>query len=485
MQPFAARIALLCALVPATLGATGGVSLTHLLDRMRTAAGPVWSTHFVSISRVSSEGDGTAVVETDGQGLRFNLHRCNGELCNGTYFDGERLFTVNINGTALPETKDPQPYLRALRWLASLGFLGPEFLGNGRRIDDGGSATIAGGRYRSIFIVDSDAVPMQLFVDPQTALVRFARDVNGDDTFEYRDYRKIDGFTIPFEIRHNGSVLEKYDDRTPVAPPFDPPHGPRPAFAGPARAVPIDPNHVTPVFDCTIGGIALRCLLDTGNSGLSMSSELASELDAPVVGMFDVRGLGDYATQVVRGGPLQIGNATYPAAYYLVLNDIRKYGYDVVVGADVLGSTRVEIDPAAHALLLDAKTPVSGVSIPLTFQNFIPVVTVGLGAVDAQLAVDTGDESTINLGYEFYSKHTDLFSVTGRREVGGVGGSSYEMLGHIPEVTIGELRTGPQSIGATQTLHGTAFGHLGAGFLFQYNVLFDYAGGVLRLTPRG
>ena len=47
---------------------------------------------------------------------------------------------------------------------------------------------------------------MQLFVDPQTALVRFARDVNGDDTFEYRDYRKVDGFTLPFEIRHNGDV---------------------------------------------------------------------------------------------------------------------------------------------------------------------------------------------------------------------------------------------------------------------------------------
>ncbi|HTA40676.1 MAG TPA: hypothetical protein VK760_16455, partial [Candidatus Acidoferrales bacterium] len=281
MQPFAARIALLCALVPATLGATGG--LTPLLDRMRTAAGPVWSTHFVSISRVSSEGGGSAVVETDGQGLRFNLHRCNGELCNGTYFDGMHLYTVNINGTALPESKDPQPYLRALRWVASLGFLGPDFPAAGRRVDDGGSSTIGGTRYRSIFVIDSDAVPMQLFIDPQTALVRYARDVNGSDTFEYRDYRKIDGFTIPFEIRHNGRVLEKYDDRTPVAPSFDPPHGPRPSFSGAARPVPIDPNHVTPVFACSIGGITLKCLLDTGNSGLSMSSELASELDVPVV----------------------------------------------------------------------------------------------------------------------------------------------------------------------------------------------------------
>jgi hypothetical protein len=483
MQPFAARIALLCALLPSTLGASGGPNLAHLLDRMRAAAGPVWSTHFVSISRVSVDGS-SAVVETDGEGLRFNLHRCNGELCTGTYFDGKRLFTVNINGTALPASKDPQPYLRALRWLASLGFLGPDFANADRRIDDGKTVTIAGVKYRSIFVVDGDAVPMQLFVDAQTALIRYAHDVNGDDTFEYRDYRRIDGFTIPFEILHNGNVLEKYDDRTPVAPAFEAPHGPRPAFAGASKPVPTDPAHITPVFPCEIAGIAVRCLLDTGNSGLSMSSELASQIDAPVAGTFDVRGLGDYSTQVVRGGPLKIGNATYPASYYLVLNDIRKYGYDVVVGADVLGTTQIEIDAAAHALTLDATPPAGGINVPLTFQNFVPVVNVTLGTVDAQLAVDTGDESTINLGADFYSKHTGLFEVTDRRGVGGVGGVSLELIGQIPDVSIGTYRTGPQAIGATQTLHGTASGHLGAGFLSQFKVLLDYAGGVLRLTPR-
>jgi hypothetical protein len=484
MQPFAARIALLCALLPATLGAAGGPNLAHLLERMRAAAGPVWSTHFVSISRLSVDG-GTAVVETDGQGLRFDLHRCNGELCDGTYFDGQRLYTVNINGTALPETNEPQPYLRALRWLASLGFLAPDFASADRRIDDGGTATIAGAKYRTFFVVDGESVPMQVFVDPQTALVRYARDVNGDDTFEYRDYRKVGGFTIPFEILHNGSVLERYDDRTPVAPPFAPPHGPRPSFSGPAQPVPTDPAHVTPVFNCELAGIPVRCLLDTGNSGLSMSSELASRIDAPVAGTFEVRGLGGYSTQVVRAGPLRIGNATFPPAYYVVLKDIRAYGYDVVVGADVLGTTQVEIDAATHALTFGAKSAPGGFSVPITFQNFVPVVNVGLGTLDAQLAVDTGDESNINLGYDFYSKHTDLFAVTGKRTVGGVGGEGFELTGHIPEVTIGDYRTGTQAIGATPTLHGTASGHLGAGFLSQFKVLLDYGGGVLKLVPNG
>jgi hypothetical protein len=483
MQPFAARVALLFALVPATLGATGGSGLDRLLDRMRAAAGPVWSTHFVSISQVSVD-DGSAVVETDGQGLRFNLRRCTGELCDGTYFDGEKLYAVNLNGTTLPQSNEPQPYLRALRWIASLGFLGPDFAGSGRHIDDGGSATIAGAHLRSLFIVDGDAVPMQIFVDPQTALIRYARDVNGDDTFEYRDYRKVDGFTIPFEILHNGSVLERYDDRTPVASAFHPPHGPQPAFDGPPQPVATDPTKPTPVFPCEVAGVAVRCLLDTGNSGLAMSSELASQIEAPVAGTLGVRGLGDYTTQVVRGGPLRIGNATYPPAYYLVLKDVRSNGYDVVVGADVLGTTQIAIDSASHALTLGAKEPAGAIAVAMTFENFVPVVSVLLGTLDAKLAVDTGDESNINLGYEFYSKHTDLFAITSRREVAGVGANAYELLGQIPGVTIGAYRTGEQTIGATETLKPTAFGHLGAAFLAQFKVVLDYAGGTLHLTPR-
>ncbi len=67
-----------------------------------------------------------------------------------------------------------------------------------------------------------------------------------------------------------------------------------------------------------------------------MSAELASRLGAPVVGTYHVRGLGGYTTQVVRAGPLRVGNATYPEAYYAVFNDLRRYGYDVVLGADAL-----------------------------------------------------------------------------------------------------------------------------------------------------
>ncbi len=453
----------------------------HLLDRMRAAAGPIWEAHIVSLSRLTINGQAT-VVFSDSEGLRIAVRHCTGALCDGSYFDGSHLFSTNINGTALPKSSRAEPYLRSLRLVASLGFLAPGFAAHGRITDDG-SATVGGKRYRTLILADADSIPLRIFIDPLSALIHYVRDLNGDDEFEYRDYRRVGSLMMPYEVLHNGRVLERYDNRARVASAFPAPHGPLPTFAGRSDPVPTDPKAVTPIVDCNIAGIAVRCLLDTGNSGLSMSSELAAELGATVVGTYQVLGLGGYSTQVVRAGPLKVGNATYPDAYYVVLNDLRRYGYDVVLGADFLATTTVELDTNAHSVLLDPPPASGAITVPLAFEDFVPVVSVQLGTLGVQLAVDTGDESNINLAYEFYAKHPGLFNATQRRQVSGIGGSSVEMIGEIPQVTIGEYRTGPQLIGTTQTLQGTAFGHLGAAFLQQFKVQFDYAAAQLYLVP--
>jgi hypothetical protein len=68
--------------------------------------------------------------------------------------------------------------------------------------------------------------------------------------------------------------------------------------------------------------------------------------------------------------------------------------------------------------------------------------------------------------------------------VGGIGGDSDELMGTIPSVQIGTFSAGPQVIGTTKTLKGTANGHLGAGFLSQYLVLLDYARERMELRPK-
>ncbi len=481
---FAARTALLFALVPVTLAAARNDNgAVGLLERMRIANGPVWQAHVVSVARLTFEGTPT-VVSSESDGLRVMVRHCAGELCDGTYFNGERLYSINLNGTTVARSPGPEAYLRGLRLVASLAFLSPSFMAHGGRVGEFGTGSIAGRTYRTVSIADSGAIPFRLYVDPQSALVRFARPIQGRETFEYRNYKRVGVLTLPYEVLHDGHVLERYDDRAAVASAFHPPHGPLPSFSGASQAIPSDPKAVTPIVECSVGGVALRCLIDTGNSGLSMSSELASRLGVPVVGTYQVRGLGGYSTQVVRAGPLRIGNATYPDAYYIVLNDLRKYGYDVVLGADIVGTSGLEIDGATHTVRLGVTALRNTITLPLSFQNFVPIVSVGLGPIETQLAVDTGDESNINLDFDFYAKHPGLFNVTQRRFVSGIGGSSVEMMGEIPEVRIGDYRTGPQRIGTTQVLQGTAFGHLGAAFLDQFIVQLDYAAGQLRLVPR-
>ncbi|MBV8724069.1 MAG: retroviral-like aspartic protease [Candidatus Eremiobacteraeota bacterium] len=482
-MPFAARTALLCALLAATLGAAHSDGSAGLLRRMRDAAGPVWSAHIVSVARLVLDGTPT-VVSAETQGPRVLVKHCAGEVCDGTYFNGERLYSLNMNSTLVPQPRQSEPFLRSVRIAGGLLFLGPSSEAPGVRVVNGGTAWYDSKPYRTLTIEGSDLIPLRLYVDPRRWLLRVVRTLDGRETFEYVGYRRIGAFSLPFEVLHNGRILERYDDRAIVASVLQPPRGLVPAFNGPAESVATDPRSVTPIVECSVGGVPTRCLIDSGNSGLSMSSELASRLGATVVGSYKVRGLGDYSTQVVRAGPLRIANATYPEAYYVVLTDLRRYGYDVVLGADMLATANIEIDPVAHAVRLGVSDAHEGVAIPLSFENFIPVVTVDLGSVEAQLAVDTGDESNINLSYDFYEKHPGLFTVTQRRTVGGIGGNSIEMIGEIGDVRIGDYRLGPQRIGTTQTLQGTAFGHLGAGFLSQFLVRLDYAGGELRLLPR-
>jgi hypothetical protein len=477
---------LLFALVLTTLGATGNQhDAVRLLQQMRSAAGPVWAAHIVSLSRLTFQGE-ASVVQTDSQGIDINVRRCRGELCDGSYFDGTHLYSVNMNGTALPNAPQPQAeaYLRGLRMVSTLGFLSPSFIAHGGRIGDAGSERLNGHVYRTIVVGDQQSLAVRAYIDPATGLIRYARAFGSNEMYEYLNYRRVEGLMLPFEVLQNGQSFEQYDNRAIVSSAFHPPHGLVPIMHETPTTVATDPSAVEPIIDCSVGGIAVKCLIDTGNSGLAMSTELASRLSAPVVGSYKVRGLGGYGTQVVRGGPLRIGSASYPGAYYVVLNDLRHYGYDVVLGCDVFGGTGVVVDLSSHVVRFGASLDQQSISIPLSFEHFIPVVHVGLGAIDADLAVDTGDESNVNLAYDFYAKHPGLFTVTSRRPVSGIGGSSIEMIGEIPQVTIGGYRAGPQRIGTTWTLHGTASGHLGAAFWEQFVLGFDYAGGQLHLIPR-
>jgi hypothetical protein len=457
------------------------LALSQLLSHMRAADPGLYSAHIVSTSQHVVDG-APVTLRAAVQGLRYRLDQCTGAVCLGTYFDGQRLYSVNINGTALPRSSSPETMVRALRIVGTLAFLDPGFRGE---IYDEGSAEFGGHRVRKIVVDDAIAQPMIVYVNPKTYLVDGAQDVNGDAVYKMRDYRKVGRYELPFEIDRNADQLEVYDTREASPGDLAIPQGVSVEIHGPSPSMALDPQSVSPLGTCVIGGQSVPCLLDSGNSAMSMSLELAEQLGLQPVGMLGVAGLGHYATEVVHAGPLQMGDAQLAPANYVVLSDIHQFGYDIVIGADVLASMPVTIDNLHHRLYFGGQTQAdqNGTTIPIAFENFVPVVHVTLGHQRSELAIDTGDQSNINLGYDYYQQHAGLFQVTQTLNVSGVGGGSVEMMGEIGMVRIGALTAEHQQIGTTKTLKGTADGHLGAGFLSKYRVVLDYGHALMRLAP--
>jgi hypothetical protein len=444
---FAAHGALLCAVALTALGAAPQASLPAILIRMRAAAGPVYARHIVSFAHVAKPD---VSIRDDMQSLRFLTSQCEGAICTGSYFDGLRYFAVNMNGTALPRTSETSLRARGLRTILSDAFLNPGFEASGGRIEDAGTASANGVTYRKLVVQNTDAIPMEIFVDPRTSLVAGLRDVNGNIFIRILHYKKVGDLDLPFEYVQAGRGVLTYDTRAVEPTAFDPPHGLAARRIRESTAA-LDPHTDTPIAACSLSGTPARCLIDSGNSGISIS----------------------------------LAGMQFPAANYAVLNDIHRYGYDVVIGADVLATSPVTIDYASHTLDFAADAGGSGMTaISLEFENFVPVVAVRLGDTAASLAVDTGDESTINLSFAYYSEHTNLFKPSAKAAVSGIGGDSIELLGDIPDVQIGTYDVTSQNIGTTQTLQGTADGHLGDGFLRHFRVGLDYANGRITLRPR-
>lgn len=217
-----------------------------------------------------------------------------------------------------------------------------------------------------------------------------------------------------------------------------------------------------------------------------MSLEFAEKLGLePHGGAFDISGVGNYITGIVKAGAIVVGPATYPAAQYVVLHDLHQYGYDVVLGADAFARSRITIDYAKRDVVFAAVgTGNATGGIPLGFDNFIPVLPVRIGDAVVPLAVDTGDESAINVAYDYYEAHPTLFKASGTVPVSGIGGTSDEITGDAPRVRVGEFEIAHTKIGATKRMPATARGHLGSGALRHFTVTFDYERSRIELVPR-
>jgi hypothetical protein len=484
-------VATLCCFIAGAFAPAGAdesrLRLEALLARVRSAVGRPYLFHLSGFAREGSGPERTTVV-TESQGTRGLVRRCNGELCSGTYFDGADVWFTNLNGTAVPAHPD-DPRRVSLRAIESGSFSDPEFERAGGRLALRVPLRLDDGRtMQRIAVTPPGGATLEALIDPETGLVGAVR---GDGVaVAFSDQRAVGELTLPFEIS-SGAKVERFEQRSIEAAPLEAPRGLVPRFTGGDRSIApfLDTGRPTvdPVVECVLGTERVPCLFDTGNSGLSISLELAERLKLePLPDALRVSGLGGYETGVVRGPELRIGDAVYPQAYYAVLHDIHAYGYDLVLGTDALAHALVTIDYPARKVTLEPERSAAPLAsgIALSFENFLPIAQIRLSTGEVRLAIDTGDESAINLAGAYYRLHPDAFTPETHAHVAGVGGTGDELLGTIDRFEIGGYVLKRQPIGSTNSAATTADGHLGSGALRHFAVTLDYANRRVGLRPR-
>jgi len=458
-------------------------SLEALLAKSRVASGAPYRYHIVSRSHEVRDGQ-TLDVTTETQGLKFRATSCLRALCTGFYFDGDRSYEANDNDTILPVSSSVDGLQLTLRAIASYAFTDPDFRRDGGTLIERDPLIRNGTAYRRISIAPRLGALLDAVIDPATGLVRGVISEERKYVFEFTDQRKVDDrVTLPFAVSLNGDSLTQYGERSIVDTPLEAPRGVVPDLSAAGTAVPMQQGDTgRPVVPCTIGDQPASCLLDTGDSGLAISLELAEKLNLePIPGSYDVHGIGQYVTGVVVAPPLHVGSATYPSAKYVVLHDLARYGYDVILGADAFAHARVTLDFARREVRLDpSAAPRGGQSI--AFDGFVPVMAVGLDDLDALLQLDTGDDAAVDLSGDYYGRHPELFTATGAASVSGLGGSAEATSGTISRVRFAGFELERQPIVATK---GLSFdGHIGSGLLQHFVVTFDYQDGLASFVPR-
>jgi hypothetical protein len=447
--------------------ATSATNLEDLLAKARASSGSPYLYHIVSRSR-ESQGGRTYDVTTETQGLKYRARRCLKTTCTGFYFDGDRSYDSNFNDTALPLATEVDGLQLTLRAIASYAFAAPDFREKGGTVSERPPVARDGKTYRELAIAPRFGAILEAIVDPDTGIVAGVASDEQRIAFEFRDERKIDGkVLLPFTIALNGSVIERFEDRRIASEPLEAPAGLEPKISGsePIAFAKAERASDRVILPCAIGGERVACLLDTGDSGVSMSTELAQKLGIePQSGTFNVSGSGSSVSGILKAPALTVGPVTYPAANYLVLGDIHARGYDVVLGADAFAHARITIDYAAHTVAF-APSAASGGAGDLEFVDFIPVAPVRVGDVGLHLAIDTGDESAIDLSSDVYAAHPSFANrgISARLE---------------------HFEVADVAIGQTSKLETAAQGHLGSGLLSHFTVTFDYAKLRVEFTPR-
>lgn len=378
---------------------------------------------------------------------------CSAGLCTGSWFDGRQQSRFGINGTPLPESAVGEAAERTFAAIASTAFGEPSF-------------AAAGGTVAPLPDRRDGFVRFGISAPDGAELVAVADAV----THRLRSVERPDGALFRSLVATPGAGIVLYADRSydrvtiaPASEPLVPPAGPAVTVSGADGLDSQTPQ--LPIVPCQVEGRAARCLLDTGTSPSAVTLGFAEALDREPHGRIEIAGLTPYLTGVVDAGPLTLGGARFERLALAVIPALRGAPFDVLLGADVLAELRLTVDTTRRRIGVEsAGAPADEAGIPLTFRDGVPYLDVRLAGRDRSEAMllDTGDASTLSIGYDEYRDHPDTFEVRGAGAASGAAGPATSTLdGVVAHATIGGEANDTLPISAVRGQH---VGHVGYGF---------------------
>jgi predicted aspartyl protease len=316
-------------------------------------------------------------------------------------------------------------------------------------------------------------------VDPANATIRRVETTRGTPLAEYRREIRAGGASYALD-REGPFETGMLDAVNVVAGPLAAPAGPAVTFTGASDlALSSDP---IPIVPCTLAGRTARCLIDTGAQPSAIALSFVEALGLEPRGEMEMTGLGRFLTGAIESGPLVLGAARFDHVRLAVLPSTSGIGFDLAVGSDLLGRVRVLLDrKRGVARIAPPSAAPEPDAIALRMREGSPRIAATLDGTGIDALLDTGDQSTISLGYAEYREGTP-WPIAGRATARGIGGTDDVLRVTIPQVQIGALRLGPTEATVRRTQPEP---HVGIGLWTFCMVELDVQNGRLRCSRAG
>ncbi len=269
--------------------------------------------------------------------------------------------------------------------------------------------------------------------------------------------------------------------------------------------IPIELAYNKTIVPVTVGGSALRLILDSGMPYDGVLVFDTAKLDLtrfPRLAQAQIGGAGQGAASGALHDPaggFSVGSLSLDGHSVTILTSgiYRGFPTDGVIGHSLLGHYAAEIDHAAGRMRLwEAETfsPEAGwASVDLYFKdNRVPWMDLRVATADeTPVVLATYIDCASGESLELLERETNAFRVpagSGEKLIGrGLSGDIYGKEGRLSRVVVGPFTLEDVAVmvtpAAVRSKQEGADAVVGNGLLSRFDVIFDYAHGKIHLKP--